>query len=326
MVASDLASALVVNGGKVEIPKGVETAVYGNIEVTEGATLLIWDGTYTMNVSKWCAPLHTAMPNVGETLYTIVSGITLIDGQFSEYTVAETQVVDYIYYQRTLSSKKDSDGKYVWQAFYLPFEIPMSELVGKYEVTYINDVRQSDSNGDGEIDGAVVEQIRIVRDDVTLKANYPYLIRPLAEEYCNFVVSLEDATLYKAEQVMYECSSIHTQFFFTGNVSTLDNNALKTKYALSGGVWKYNLKSMKPFRIYIEVKPKDGGEAAWIASDNYTIRMRVAGEEDETGATIIYDVVNDAQTVDYIYDLQGRRVLEPQKGNLYIINGKKVIF
>jgi hypothetical protein len=82
---------------------------------------------------------------------------------------------------------------------------------------------------------------------------------------------------------------------------------------------------MKPFRIYIEVKPKDGGEAAWIASDNYTIRMRVAGEEDETGATVIYDVVNDAQTVDYIYDLQGRRVLEPKKGGLYIINGIKSI-
>ena len=54
--------------------------------------------------------------------------------------------------------------------------------------------------------------------------------------------------------------------------------------------------------------------------------MRVAGEESEDGSTIIYDVENDVQTVDYIYDLQGRRVLEPQKGGLYIINGKKVIF
>ena len=325
LYASDLASALVVNGGEVKI-EGDETAVSGNIEVAADATLVIYDGSYTMNVSQWCAPLHTAMPNEGATLYTIVSGITLIDGQFSEYTNDKDQDVDYIYYQRTLSSKKDSDGKYVWQAFYLPFEIPMSKLVGKYEVTYINDVRQSDSNGDGEIDGAVVEQIRIVRDNVTLKANYPYLIRPLTEEARNFVISLEDATLYKAQEVKYECSSIHTQFFFTGNVSTLDNNALMTKYALSGGKWQFGLNSMKPFRIYIEIRPKDSGEAAWIASDNYTIGMRVAGEEDETGATIIYDVVNDAQTVDYIYDLQGRRVLEPKKGGLYIINGKKVIF
>ena len=324
--ASDSEFALVVAGGNVVIEGDDNTNVYGNIEVAEGATLLIKNkgGEYTMNVSKWCAPLLTAMPNVGETLYTIVSGITLIDGQFSEYTVAETQVVDYIYYQRTLSSKKDSDGKYVWQAFYLPFEIPMSELVGKYEVTYINDVRQSDSNGDGEIDGAVVEQIRVVNENVTLKANYPYLIRPLTEEDLNFVVSLEGATLYKAEEVQYECSSIHMQFFFTGNITTLGKSVLANKYALSGGIWKFGLTSMKPFRIYIEMSPKAG--QAWIDPDNFTIGMRVAGEEDETGATIIYDVVNDAQTVDYIYDLQGRRVLEPKKGNLYIINGKKVIF
>ena len=319
--------ALVVAGGNVVIEGDDNTNVYGNIEVAEGATLLIKNkgGEYTMNVSKWCDELLTAMPNVGETLYTIVSGITLIDGQFSEYTVAETQdVVDYIYYQRTLSSKKGSDGKYVWQAFYLPFEIPMSMLKGKYEVTYINDVRQSDSNGDGEIDAAVVEQIRVVNENVTLKANYPYLIRPLTEEDLNFVVSLKDATLYKAEEVKYECSSIHMQFFFTGNITTLGKSVLANKYALSGGIWKFGLSSMKPFRIYIEMSPKAG--QAWIDPDNFTIGMRVAGEEDETGATIIYDVVNDAQAVDYIYDLQGRRVLEPQKGSLYIINGKKVVF
>ena len=54
--------------------------------------------------------------------------------------------------------------------------------------------------------------------------------------------------------------------------------------------------------------------------------MRVVGEEGEDGTTQIYDVEVDAeQTFDGIFDLQGRRVLEPQKGGLYIINGKKVV-
>ena len=32
------------------------------------------------------------------------------------------------------------------------------------------------------------------------------------------------------------------------------------------------------------------------------------------------------QQVDFIFDLQGRRVSEPQKGGIYIVNGKKILF
>ena len=45
------------------------------------------------------------------------------------------------------------------------------------------------------------------------------------------------------------------------------------------------------------------------------------------GATGISDLdVNKSQEGDWIYDLQGRRVYAPKKGNLYIVNGKKVLF
>ena len=54
--------------------------------------------------------------------------------------------------------------------------------------------------------------------------------------------------------------------------------------------------------------------------------MRVVGEESEEGTTVIYDVESGEQGVDYIYDLQGRRVVEPKKGGIYIINNQKVIF
>ena len=55
----------------------------------------------------------------------------------------------------------------------------------------------------------------------------------------------------------------------------------------------------------------------------------LCGEEDENGATIIYDVVEDSLNNngnDFIYDLQGRRVSEPKKGGIYIKNGKKILF
>ena len=63
-----------------------------------------------------------------------------------------------------------------------------------------------------------------------------------------------------------------------------------------------------------------------------SMRMRLAGEENEDGTNVIYDVEADEELkgengkVKAIYDLQGRRVLEPKKGGLYIINNKKVIF
>lgn len=44
---------------------------------------------------------------------------------------------------------------------------------------------------------------------------------------------------------------------------------------------------------------------------------------------IVNDSIEEAPALDldgYIFDLQGRRVQEPQHGNVYIINGKKVMY
>jgi hypothetical protein len=48
-------------------------------------------------------------------------------------------------------------------------------------------------------------------------------------------------------------------------------------------------------------------------------------EEDlPTGVTDIE--ITEEKMDNIIYDLHGRRVMEPQNGNLYIINGNKVLF
>ena len=55
-----------------------------------------------------------------------------------------------------------------------------------------------------------------------------------------------------------------------------------------------------------------------------TLQIRLVTEDDATG---IEDVEIIEEKMDnIIYDLQGRRVFEPQNGNLYIINGNKVLF
>ena len=48
--------------------------------------------------------------------------------------------------------------------------------------------------------------------------------------------------------------------------------------------------------------------------------------DDGDGATDIEDVELSIQHSELIYDLMGRRVASPKKGELYIIDGKKVIY
>jgi hypothetical protein len=87
------------------------------------------------------------------------------------------------------------------------------------------------------------------------------------------------------------------------------------------GVWQKMAPetSLIPFRLYMMLTDKNGNEVA-IASQS--VRMNLVD-----GTTGIADLeVNKSQDGDKIYDLQGRRVYAPKKGNLYIVNGKKVLF
>ena len=82
--------------------------------------------------------------------------------------------------------------------------------------------------------------------------------------------------------------------------------------------------SLVPFRLYLTMSNKDGSPIDVNEFVAQSIRMRLVGEENEDGTTLIYDLeANEEQAVDHIYDLQGRRVQKMEKG-LYIVNGKKV--
>jgi hypothetical protein len=54
-----------------------------------------------------------------------------------------------------------------------------------------------------------------------------------------------------------------------------------------------------------------------------SIRIRLQGEGNTTG---LVDIFNNTQQTEAIYDLSGRHVMAPQKGKIYIVGGKKVIY
>jgi hypothetical protein len=96
-----------------------------------------------------------------------------------------------------------------------------------------------------------------------------------------------------------------------------DKDSLSYLYGLSGGNLKNFTVSMPvaPFRAYFEGPVYD--------SNARQMQLVILDDDD---ATHIYIVQGDEQEETKAYDLQGRKVNKLVPGNVYIINGKKVLF
>ena len=101
-------------------------------------------------------------------------------------------------------------------------------------------------------------------------------------------------------------------------------------YALGGGSWvlpESPNQQLKPFRLYLKATKIDGSPVVVDESTLANIRIRVAGEKDEVTGIITPIIEGDVHVNDgTVYDLMGRPVRTPEKGKIYIMNGKKVLF
>ena len=250
----------------------------------------------------------------------VVDGkIEFVDGEFNSYT-NDTDIENVeITYKRTI----DSD----WNALYVPFAIPASELLDNFDIAYINDVRETDADDDGELDGWQMELIKIKNEAAVLKANHPYFVRSKSADYTENNLSLTlTTTLYKATVAEVNCSSMYTTYTIKG----LNELRASTEFGDADRVLGYDNGettwgkmadgySLKPFRFYLTITNHDGSP---VVSSSAQMSIVVRDEDGTTGIDGIYGDEN-GETV--IFDLYGRRVLEPEKGNIYIINGKKVL-
>ncbi len=313
----------------------VETAgkITGAIEKNDGATIAIMSGTFTAEIlPEWCAEYYVPVQNEDETwtvVNTYVEELTFVDGQFTKFENDIEKTVGTLTYERTLIYKNEEDPE--WNAIYLPFEVPMSELIDNYEVAYFNDVQSKDTNGDGTVDDLNMELIRITSDAVSLRANYPYLIRAKNEEAKNLKIVLHDAKLYKAEENKLSCSSVFMTFEITGNNCAMSRNELGESLIVNTkGGWSLlsQTGTLKPWRLYLKITTSS--ELPWIESglfdlEQMEVTMTVRG--DDGGANGIENSKFELNVADSkYYDLMGRVVEHPVKGRIYIVNGKKVVY
>ena len=218
-------------------------------------------------------------------------------------------------YTRTFSNTE-------WTTWYVPFDLTLTEeICNRYDFSRINNVHQYDTDNDGTADKTVVESFRQI-PGVTLKANYPYLVKALSENDLNMELNLTNVqpALAKAESI--DCQSVDYQYVFTGTYDEMSESGsnIYDPYTLnSDGTWQH-YHTLEPMRHYLTVTPRNSFYAS--ATSLRSIMLSVIGDEGTTGIVNIYDEERRAKET---YDLGGRRIpTGSQRNGFYIENGKVI--
>ena len=249
------------------------------------------------------------------------AGLVVYNASYiSEYTIDDTNSVDFtndaektvgtLTYKRTLAEN-------VWNPLYLPFEISVEELVDNYDIAYYNQMISIDTDNDGAFDDYEMEVAYITTG--TLRANYPYFIRPKSADDCELEYVANDVTLYPAYEKKIVTSSVANIFTLSGTHKAMSVSDLDGCYAVSADGWAPSTSGIKAHRLYLKIEENDNSPFATTRAKS--IRIVVAGE----GTTGVEGVKTENAEVEAIYDLSGRRVLEAEKGGIYIVNGVKTL-
>ncbi len=239
------------------------------------------------------------------------------------YELTDGEVYDHTFdlFVNTLTYNRTLPNLY-WNALYVPFELPYDVVAEHYDVAYINDVNGYDTDDNGTIDDLAMEIIKIKGG--TLKANYPYLIKAKTEADKAMSITVEDATLYAAAENSVDCSSVYQNYTVTGIYTKKTAEELAGKLAIStSGAWQPLAAgtALNPFRLYLSIENRDNSPLK--VETSAMSRMRIVERGETTGVETITPA---QQREDVIIDLSGRRVKQPVKGGLYIVNGKKRIY
>lgn len=257
----------------------------------------------------------------GNGTVTPTKEVAFVDGDFAYTNTAKIEGLS-ISYQRTFKNHS------VWNAIFLPFEIPASMLLDDYQIAEWTGIlydTEEDSEGTVTVTATGIELTKIKDEAAILQANYPYLIYPKNEAAKDFNITLEDATLYGAdEEKKLVLSNDVMTCKMVGNYRTLQKDELIGEDGERGWVMSasgklaHSSSPMKPFRFLL-TRTWQPGVNANISSAN---AMRVVFRDSDE-VTAIEDVELNVPQEAVVYDLQGRRVLNPTRG-IYIVNGKKV--
>lgn len=313
-------------------------AVLIDAKPTEGktVTLAIEGGTYSSDVSKYCAAGFTATPNpdgtygitnVGDGVLVVydksyaqvnASGTVDIDmGQVNKILVAEAGVKGV---STTLTKNYTNTG---WNAFFVPFDFTLTdEMLNHFEFATLYATALENGNG-----SPVISYIKKKAGD-KIAAFFPCLIKAKATGEQKLNVGVVD---YKSNVTPNDCSST-TEIYTFHPVMEITYIAAKHGYYLNSeqNSFVYNAHPeayVQPLRYYMTIQ--DRGDMSYIEPANggaSKAKICVIGEDEPTGIT---DMVDEAANASgKVYNLQGVVVGNTTEGlpkGVYIKNGRKII-
>ena len=209
----------------------------------------------------------------------------------------------------------------VWQAWYMPFDVDFDDMKNAYDVAQIHGVLLDKDNN------AVLAFLKL--DKGTVNANTPYVVRPKESGEVAITTTTDlqptqsNSFLMMSATDKYTIGGVFEKTTTPGNWYALN---LDGQFQLMGsGVY------LRPFRIYMTIDPRTDNPYAQSASTTAKMDIVVIGDGETTGIT---SYENDNENENFkamtegegaIYNLNGLRVNSIQKGQIYIMNGKKYI-
>ena len=283
----------------------VDGSVYKTYNIREGERIIpepepIKEG-YTF--LGW-SDIPEYMPACDVTITGSFINTNFVDGTIYSNNITVENVI--LTYTRTFNNTN-------WQALYVPFSMSYDDWKDDFDVAEINNFHEYDDDEDGTVDRTTLEVV--YKKSGNTLPNTPYVIR--AKQTGTKNISLDNTTLYPAEENSIDCSSVKTKYTFTGTYSGVSGEAMYGNgyYALAGGVLSQassSSVSLGSFRWYLKSENRTGSYVA----PSRQISVKVRGEEDEmTG--IEDEIVNDIP-VEY-FNIKGSKISQSEATGIYIV-------
>lgn len=315
-------------------------AVLIDAKPTEGktVTLAIEGGTYSSDVSKYCAAGFTATPNADGTygITHVGDGVLVVyDKSYDQVAAGGSMDIDMDQVNKILVAEAGAKGvtttltkNYTnagWYSFFVPFDFTLTaEMLNHFEFATLYATALENGNG-----SPVISYKKAKAGD-KIAAFFPCLIKAKVTGEQKLNVGEVDYKSMKGVTPK-DCSSI-TELYTFYPVMEKTYIADKHGYYLNSeqNSFVYNAHPeahIRPLRYYMTIQ--DRGDMSYIEPANggaSKAKICVIGEDEPTGIT---DLVDDAANASgKVYNLQGVVVGNTTEGlpkGVYIKNGRKII-
>lgn len=299
-------------------------------------TLAIEGGTYSSDVSKYCAAGFTATPNADGTygITHVGDGVLVVyDKSYEQVNAGGAVDIDMDLVNKILVAEAGVNGvnttltkNYTntgWNAFFVPFDLTLTdEMLNDFEFATLYAIALENGNG-----SPVISYKKMKAGD-KIAAFFPCLIKAKATGEQTLAVGEVD---YKSNVTSKDCSST-TELYTFHPVMENTYIAAKHGYYLNSkqNSFVYNIHPeayIQPLRYYMTIQ--DRGDMSYIEPANggaSKAKICVIGEDEPTGITDLVDEAANASGK--IYNLQGVVVGNTTEGlpkGVYIKNGRKII-